>query len=393
MSDSIKSKLLFFPIVLLVLGLLLSGCGDQDSLDGLDPSPVINPPIDMPEIIEGYPELDRDPAIEADYVPVAENPVLRLYVNHNNSAIIVEDLRSGTLWRSSPADLDTHEGTTNIWRKLIEMPIQIAYVDAARAQQKNIKPEEVALGFQAVSDGVKVSYNTPDFNLALDVIYAIQEDCLEATILSDSIIEDGENSLVSIDLLAFMGATHDDEKGYMVYPDGSGALLYFDTPHPPEVQKILTTVYGDDDVGDQGSVYREQIPIPVFGLVRDESAFVGMITQGDFDAELGIARSGKGVNYNHVWTQFVYRRQGRFSLTGGQPVLLYQPDRIPGDRQVRYCFTNGDKANYVEMASRYRQYLINERGATRIGERLGEDIPLMNLAFFMGMMALYGLKA
>jgi hypothetical protein len=36
------------------------------------------------------------------------------------------------------------------------------------------------------------------------------------------------------------------------------------------------------------------------------------------------------------------------------------------------------------MATRYRQYLIDERGATRISERLGGDLPLMNLIFFMG---------
>jgi hypothetical protein len=161
--------------------------------------------------------------------------------------------------------------------------------------------------------------------------------------------------------------------------------MYFDTPHPPEVQKILTTIYGDDDVSDQSSIYQERIIIPIFGMVSGNSAYVGMITQGDFNAELGIARSGKGVNYNHVWAQFIYRRQGQFSLTGGQPVLLYQPDRTPGNRQVRFCFFNDEKANYVEMASRYRRFLMEERGATQIEERLSSDVPWMNLVFFMGL--------
>lgn len=384
MSDSTKTRLKILIMVYFLVGFALAGCQNQATMVALDTSPVIAPSINLPGAIERYPELDRHPDIEAAYNSVAENDILRLYVNPDNSAIIVEDLRSGTLWRSSPEDLYNHEGTTNIWRSLIEMPIQISYVDAARAQQKNIKPTEVTLSYQPLKGGVRVTYDIESFDLALDVAYVLKEDCLEATILSDSIIEDGENTLVSIDLLAFLGATHDGEEGYMVYPDGSGALIYFNTPHPPEVQKMMTTVFGIDDVSDQSSIFREQMVIPLFGIVHGKSAMIGMITQGEFDAEMGIARSGKGVNYNHVWAQFLYRRQGRFSLTGGQPAFLYQPDRIPGDRQVRYCFTNGDKASYVEMASRYRQFLVDERGANRVEERLGNDLPWLNLIFFMG---------
>lgn len=384
MSDSIKTLSKILVISVFLAGFTLVGCRNQATTVALDTSPMIAPSINLPGVIERYPELDRNPDIEAAYNPIAETDILRLYINPDNSAIIVEDLRSETLWRSSPKDLNDHEGTTNIWRSLIEMPIQISYVDAARAQEKNIKPEVVTLAYEPLQGGVRVTYDIKNLNLSLDVAYLLQEDCLEATILTDSIVEDGENSLVSIDLLAFLGATHDGEEGYMVYPDGSGALIYFDTPHPPEVQKMVTTVYGIDDVSDQSSIYREQMVIPLFGIVHGDSALIGMITQGEFDAEIGIARSGKGVNYNHVWAQFLYRRQGRFSLTGGQPAFLYQPDRIPGDRQVRYCFTNGEKANYVEMASRYRQYLIDERGATRVEERLGNDLPRLNLIFFMG---------
>jgi len=385
MFDYTKHSLRNLLVAILAFVVIISGCRARSGEDEIPTSPSINPSLTLPVTIDQFPQFDGNTDIGPEYSPVAENAILRLYINKTSSAIIIEDFRKGTFWRSSPEDLETHEGTSQSWRKTINSPIQVSYVDAARAQQKNAKPEEALLSFQPVQDGIKVTYDIEDKSLAFDIIYALNDDCLEATIVSDSIVEEAENSLVSVDLLAFLGATHDDDQGYIVYPDGSGALVYFDTPHPPEVQKIITTIYGNDDVSDQGSVYKEQIAIPVFGLVRGQSAFVGMITQGEFDAELGIARSGKGVNYNHVWAQFLFRRQGRFSLTGGQPAWLYQPDRIPGDRQVRYCFINDGKANYVEMGSRYRQYLFEERGATRLGEQIEkDDIPLMNLNFFMG---------
>lgn len=384
MFASIKTSLRFWLVFVVVIATILSACRGSSDAEGLNPSPTINPPVKLSAPLQQYPSLDRHPDIDPAYQPIAENSNLRLYIQQETSAILIEDLRNQVLWRSSPEDLDSNQNTTQAWRKMIAQPIQVSYVDAARALAKNVKPEEAIIKYQPIENGSRVTYDFKSKNLAFDVTYTIQEDCLEATILSDSIVEGEGNNLVAIDLLQFMGATHDTDEGYIVYPDGSGSLFYFSTPHPPEVQKILSTMYGGDDVSAQVSIYQENISMPVFGLVNDQAGFVGMITQGEFDAILGVARSGKGVDYNHVWAQFVFRRQGRFSLTGGQPARLYQPDIITGDRQVRYCFLNHDKANYIEMASRYRQYLLDERGATRLNNRDDESHPYMKLIFFMG---------
>ncbi len=278
------------------------------------------------------------------------------------------------------------KSTTNIWKNQIAVPIQVAYVNVERSQSKNVKPTQIKSETQPVQDGIKVSYDFYNDALALDLIYTLQDDCMNLILPDSSIMENGENSLVSIEVLPFFGAVHDGEEGYIVYPDGSGALLYFTTPHSEEVQKMVGTVYGSDASGGQATgnsssgVYRQSIPMPVFGLVNKDSGFVGFITNGDFDSGISVGRAGKGVNYNHVWSQFVFRREGRFSLTGGQPAWLYQPDRIPGDRQIRYCFLNKETANYASMAKRYRDFLINERGAAR----LPSQNPLASLGFFMG---------
>ena len=373
---------------LLIVSALLVGCAGTLSEKRLADVPHINPPLQIPENLESFPSIQtRNPSVEADYTPVAENDDLRLYVNNQTTAVILEDLRSNILWRSSPADLDQDTLTTNIWRSQIEVPIQVSYVDAERSQPKNVKPSQIDQKIIPVKDGVKVSYDFSKDELALDLVYSLQGSCLNVIIPSDSIVESGVNSLVSIEVLPFMGATHDGEDGYIVYPDGSGALMHFTTPHTGEVQKMAGVVYGSDASGGQASgnntssgVYRQNLPMPVFGLIKDKSGFVGFVTNGDFDTGISVGRAGKGVNYNHVWSQFVFRRQGRFSITGGQPAWLYQPDRIPGDRQVRYCFLNGEKAKYTSMAEIYRTFLIDERGASR----LATENPFMSLGLFMG---------
>jgi hypothetical protein len=381
-----KIRLIRFVSLLLIV-LLLPGCAGTLSEERLAGVPTINPPVQIPANIDSYPAIqEQNPGVEAGYTPVAENDSLRLYINNDSTAIILEDKQNRVLWRSSPSDLQEDKSTTNIWKNQIVVPIQVAYVTAERSQSKNVKPAQMKTADQPVQNGIKVSYDFYNDALALDLIYTLQDDCLNVILPDSSIVENGENSLVSIEVLPFFGAAHDGDEGYIVYPDGSGALLYFTTPHSEEVQKMVGTVYGSDASGGQASgnagsgIYRQGIPMPVFGLVNKDSGFVGFITNGDFDSGISVGRAGKGVNYNHVWSQFVFRRVGRFSLTGGQPAWLYQPDRIPGDRQIRYCFLDKENANYSSMASRYRDFLINERGAAR----LPSQNPLMSLGFFMG---------
>lgn len=384
-------------IDLIVLLALLAGCRGTNPAAALDAAPRINPPASLPAKLQDFPAVSgRGADVPKDYEAVAENDSLRLYVRRASSAVIVEDKRSGRLWRSSPKDLANNKGTTTAWRRQIEIPVQAAFVDPERSQPKNAKVDTaVKLAFQPVQGGVEVTYNIPNIQIAWDVIYALKDDCLEAIVPEKSVAEKGVNGLVSIDLLTYFGASMDGDEGYIVYPDGSGALMDFKSPHPPEVQKISTVIYGTDASGGfaslNSSTFREQISMPVFGLVsapkdsQELSGFVGMITQGDFDASLGIARSGKGINYNHVWTTLLFRRQGKFSLTGGQPAWLYQPDRISGDRVVRYCFLNGADASYVGMAARYRDFLVKERGAKRVTARADRaSLPRMSLEFYMG---------
>jgi hypothetical protein len=290
-----------------------------------------------------------------DYDLVAESVHLRLYLKKATSALIVEDRRDGRLWRSSPTDLGDVK-VSEAWRSRIEFPILLGYTDADRGRAKVAKPEDMEIDFVPVEGGVRASYRFPEDGFALSVIYAVHDDFLEVTVPGADIVESGENTLISLDVLSFFGATHDGDQGYMVFPDGSGAIMTYTSPHPEAVQEISVPVYGEDEIDIEGDeVYHEPAPLPVFGLVNGDAAFVGIVTQGDFDATLAVA-------------------------TGGQPAWLYEPNLAGGDRQVRYCLLTAENASYVGMATRYRNFLIQERGARRIDGQA----PLMSLDFFMG---------
>ena len=349
----------------------------------MEATPRINPPLELPATLEGWPALDgRHPEVPEDYDLVAESEHLRLYLKQATSALIVEDKRIGRLWRSSPADLDEVK-VSQAWRQRIAAPFILSYTDADRGQANVSNPQEMETEFTPVEGGVRAHYRFPEDGFEFSIVYVVHDDFLEVTIPEAGVVESGENqnTLVSLDVLSFLGATRDGEEGYVVFPDGSGTLMRYTSPHPEAVQEISVSIYGDEQISlqDSGS-FHEPAPLPVFGLVSGEAAFVAIVTQGDFDARIAVGRSGTTIPYNHAWASFVYRRQGEFSLTGGQPTRLYEPNSAGGDRQVRYCFLTGDSANYVGLATRYRDFLTRERGV----QRLSDDAPLMSLDFFMG---------
>jgi hypothetical protein len=384
-----KRQTVVYWVHLLTLLALLTGCRGGTAVDPpAETAPRINPPVELPAALDAWPSLDsRHLDVPGEYDPIAESDHLRLYFKQATSALIVEDKRNGKLWRSSPADLDEVQ-VSDAWRNRIESPILLGYTDADRGRAKVVKPEGVEIDSAPVEGGVRVTYRFADEGFELSMFYVVRGDVLEVTIPESGIVESSEeNTLISLDVLSFLGATHDGEEGYIAFPDGSGALMGYTSPHPEAVQEISTSVYGTEqiDISGGSSIYQEVATMPIFGLSSDDAsgdevAFVAIITQGDFDAKLTVGRGGKTIPYNHTWAQFIYRRQGQFSLTGGQPAWLYEPDMVGGDRQIRYCFLTEESADYVGMAARYRDFLIEERGVRRIGD----DAPLMTLDFFMG---------
>jgi hypothetical protein len=375
-------------LCILALFTLLSGCSRAEALDlSLDRAPRINPPITLPVPLDTWPTLrDRHADVSAGYDLIAESEHLRLYLNRASSALVVEDRRNGMTWHSSPVDLDQAR-VSKARRTWAESPLLLGYTDADRGRAKVASLEDVEIDYAPVEGGARATYHFPAEGFQVEAVYVVRDDFLEVTIPEAGIVEGGDaNTLISLDMLSFLGATHDGEPGYIVFPDGCGALMSYTSPHPEAVQEISLPVYGEDQFEFGATeVVHQPAPMPIFGLVRedgvgDRAGFLAVITQGDFDARLGVARSGKSMPYNHAWTSFVYRRQGEFSLTGGQPAWLYEPDLAGGDRQVRYYFMRGEEADYVGMAARYRKFLMQERGA----QQMAANGPLMQLLFYMG---------
>ena len=108
-----------------------------------------------------------------------------------------------------------------------------------------------------------------------------------------------------VTLLRFFGAGGADEEGALFVPDGSGALIHFNngkTKYPSYQQYV----FGRDLTMERTNWSRDQtIRLPVFGVMKKDAAFIGIIEEGASAAVMNADVSGRLNNYNYVYPSFV----------------------------------------------------------------------------------------
>jgi len=166
------------------------------------------------------------------------------------------------------------------------------------------------------------------------------------------------------------------EDGYILVPDGAGALFRLNTFNPkyPEYDR---SVYNSDYYSKLYEMpeYPENLMMPVFGMYYTEGSgkslgHLGIIEKG---AELGRIRvqlgtvdsSAGGTPYNKVFSSFDATQYSRVKVFGpysdNDARFLATTGLIDVDYTVRYKLFTGN-VTYYDLAMAYRDYLIERYG-------------------------------
>lgn len=172
--------------------------------------------------------------------------------------------------------------------------------------------------------------------------------------------------LYSLRLLEFFGAAGLQDEGYMLVPDGSGALIYLNN-NKLVSSSYVANIYGNDravPLTERSSLI-EQAYLPVFGMKKGDKAFFAIIESGDAMARVCADVSGRVNSYNSVCSEFVLIPNDVLDISdysGNYVIMVYQPRIFKGDIKIRYAFLDGEDANYAGMARYYRKYLEKQHG-------------------------------
>ena len=236
------------------------------------------------------------------------------------------------------------------------------------------------------------SSDKPGFVVPLE--FRLDGERLAVTLLSGLIEEAEGYYITSIDLLRHFGAAAGDQTGYMLVPDGTGALIYFNNGKLSD-EAYTQAVYGadqNDNSGRRGQI-AEAARLPVFGLKAGDSALLAVIEQGDALASISADVSGKLNSYNYVYSSFQLRAEDMFPLmTAGRysELPIFTPQLYPGDIRISYSFLYGEAASYSGMAALYQGMLLEQGKLTPLQPEAG--LPLYvdmigsaeKRAFFLG---------
>jgi len=168
------------------------------------------------------------------------------------------------------------------------------------------------------------------------------------------------------------------QEGYILIPDGSGALVHFREDRVMGQLTYNESVYGQDLAYFNDNTGRQRIAMPVYGLKSGDQAFVAIIAEGEEFANVYAAPSGAVGRSNWVTTEWKYRKRFFQSVSKSTDAgfYTYSGDRFEAEsRATRYYPLAPEKSDYIGMADVYRQYLIEEQGVGKAVPR-GEDVPL-----------------
>ncbi len=207
-------------------------------------------------------------------------------------------------------------------------------------------------------------------NFKLKVCYLLTDFGLNVSIPNDSIKYNTDFPLCNITLLPYFGAEkcQDNSKGYLVIPDGSGAIIKFDKSLSNRYQIIKGTVYGDERTileENYKNSGKQQYYLPVFGIVRnDESGLFSIIKSGDEMCDIVSYLAEGNCDYYSSCASFYYTHYEPYikdskveNKWSRQNIYLYSEKNTKSDFSIDFYTINN--ATYVDMANIYHKYLLS----------------------------------
>ncbi|MCD7832933.1 MAG: DUF5696 domain-containing protein [Lachnospiraceae bacterium] len=225
-----------------------------------------------------------------------------------------------------------------------------------------------------IEGAVPISFEIP-------LEYRLVDDGVEATIPMSQVVENGGGAIYRIQMLRYFGAAGTEEDGYMLVPNGSGSIIYFNNgKNGTSVSNYSEYVYGIDPLMAEYTVLEnsENAKMALFGLFREESAVFATIEDGASLAYISAGVSGKINSYNYVYSTFVLRGNEKLSMfgtTGNEADLpIVEDEFYDANLTIRYTMLTEDDADYSGAANYYRNRLVAEGVLTAQESEKGEDI-------------------
>ncbi|GGD51203.1 DUF5696 domain-containing protein [Paenibacillus nasutitermitis] len=289
----------------------------------------------------------------------ARDGQLELSADLGKQLFKIKDTATGVEWASGP-DTAGDKSINTLTAKIVGSPFIISYTkDNSQVNTLAILSGDTKWKAFPIKGGVQIHYDLKSLGIKFIAEFALEDGALTVRIPEEGIEETkGPNmgSLVSLKILPMLGAAKQGEQGYIIVPDGSGALVDFSKPHNQATQEYSKWIYGEDPVLDPqfDPKIQEEIAIPVLGVVKQDGGYVQTVIEGAGDAKVVVSQPGiQRINYYRGGFE-LFLRKSYVTYYGdswsASPINRVEAGRIGMDRAVRFDFVSGPDTTYADLA-------------------------------------------
>ncbi len=200
---------------------------------------------------------------------------------------------------------------------------------------------------------VSVQYN-------LTICYRLDGDSLVVEVPTERIGYPKELPVDKISLLPYFCSADQSSEGYLLVPDGGGAQIDL---HNGKVKQATyySNVYGwDEAISREKNVQDPMSQFPVFGIAKDGGYLMAVAEGGAAEMSVEADIGGKRSDCDYVRPEFkvVHGENTTVSAKSNATIRVFQQDHPDTVISLRYIAGNSD--SYVDMAQRFRAYLLEQ---------------------------------
>lgn len=297
-----------------------------------------------------------------DTETVAENDSWQLEWDSEKHRVLLKNKLNGIIWSTLPSELLAQrydeDGYEENNHPQVENPLIIEYIDKKKMNTNILYGYVSCLqkgnySAEKIDGGIRIIYYFDSAEISVPVEYHLLDDGVRVSVDPLQITE-GSFPIYKISVSPFFcSVKNDTDDGYLFVPSGSGAIINPSSKSSDIGYTCSYPVYGEDLqlIGGEGNAYTNTQPVrlPVFGAADNGKAVCAIIDSG---AETGSIECNVGnakLGYSSVYASFKIRgitETGTYSDAASKQKI-----------SVSYYPLTDEKANYVGMAEKYRDWL------------------------------------
>lgn len=200
--------------------------------------------------------------------------------------------------------------------------------------------------------------NKPVFNI--NMVYRLENDRLTVEVPLEEMEYRKDYPVYNLSVLPYFGSGGRDDEGYMMVPEGGGALINFNNGKTSQ-SNYYANMYGWDMAqGREALVHETDTYFNAYGIARNGSSFLCILDEGAPYAAIAAEIGGRTNSYNAVYAQYTLLHREVFDVGSRYNVQIYLYEQELPKESLRLSYRFIDSDQYTDMAKAYRQYLQEE---------------------------------